>query len=177
MDLIDVIANLIVEIVGDKYNVSIKTKDAAREVLKQLIDSGVNNTEQVVERVITFLSNVRQGTEWAYKKTKEAVYEMWECAKATAGFTGRLIESIVVFGVNCVLFCIGRITGKALIDRTRRSVDNIMNPSSKPLVGAVGGAVTGAAIGSVVPGIGTAVGGFAGFIIGSFAGVTVARNT
>ena len=174
--LLNAIADLIVEIVGDNYNASIETRGAAREVLRQLIDLGVNN-ERVIEHVRTFLSNIRQGTEWAYERTRDAVYEMWESAKATTGFNGILFESVVVFGVNCVRYCLGQITGQELIDRTRRSVDNIMNPSSKPLVGAVAGVVTGAVIGSAVPGIGTAVGGLAGFIIGSFVGVTVARNT
>ena len=177
MALLNAIADLIVEIVGDEYNASIETRDAARQVLRQLIDLGVNNTEQVIEHVRTLLSNISQGTEWAYERTKDAVYEIWECTKATTGFIGRLFESAVVFGVNCVLFCIRRITGQELIDQTRRSVDNIMNPSSTPLVGVAAGVVTGAAIGSVVPGIGTVVGGLAGFIIGSFMGVTAARNT
>ena len=177
-DFLNILVNLIAEIVGETYSISTEnTIAAATEVIVQLIDLGVQITEQVVERVITFLSNIRQGTEWAYKKTKDAVYEIWECTKATAGFPGRLFESVVVFGVNCVLFCIGRITGKELIHQTRQSVDNIMNPDRKPLVGAAAGVVTGAAIGTVVPGIGILVGGLAGFIIGSFMGVTAARNT
>ena len=168
---------LLKEMVDVAYHDLIDMMNVAKEVLRQLIDLGVKITKQVIEKVITLLSNVRQGTEWACKKTKDAVYEIWESVKATTGFIGRLFKSIVVIGVNCVQYCLGRITGQELIDQTHRSVDNIMNPSSTPLVGAAAGAVTGAAIGTVVPGIGTVVGGLAGFIIGSFVGVTVARNT
>ena len=177
MDFLNVIVKLLVEIVGDEYSLSKEIKNAAKEVLKQLIEIGIRITEQVVEKVIAFLSKVRQGGDWAYKKTRVFVHELWESTKATAGFNGRLLESVVVFGYNCVQYCLGRITRQELIDQTRRSVDNIMNPSSKPLAGAAAGAVTGAAIGSLVPGIGTAIGGLAGFVIGSFVGVTVARNT
>ena len=178
-DLLNAIIKLIVEIAGDKYGVLIEIKSAAEEVLRQLIDLGIEITKQVIEQVAAFLIKVQQGAEWPFKKTQDAVYEILESAKATAGFIGRLVESVVLFGVNCVRYCLGQITGQELINQTRRSVDNIMNPwpDSKPLVGAAAGAVTGAAIGSVVPGIGTAVGGLAGFVIGSFFGVTVARNT
>ena len=180
-DLLNAIIELIVEIIGEKYGVSIEIKAAAREVLRQLIDSGIEITKQVIEQVAAFLIKVRQGADWAYKKTKDAVYEILECVKATTGFIGRLFESVVVFGFNCVQYCRGRITGEELFDQTCQSVDNIMNPDSKPdskpLVGAAAGAVTGAAIGSVVSAIGTTVGGLAGFVIGSFLGVTVARNT
>ena len=176
-DLLNAIIKLIVEITGEKYGVSIEIKAAAREVLRQLIDLRIEITKQVIEQVTTFLTKVCQGTELVYKKTKDAVYEILECVKATAGFIGRLFECVVVFGLNCVRYCLRQIKGEEFFDRTRRSVDNIMNPDSKPLVGAAAGAVTGAAIGSVVPGIGTVVGGLAGFVIGSFLGVTVAINT
>ena len=107
-DFLNILVNLIAEIVGETYSISTEnTIAAATDVIVKLLDLGVQITEQVVEKVITFLSNVRQGTEWAYKKTKDGVYEMWESAKATAGFIGRLLESVVVIGVKCVLFCIG----------------------------------------------------------------------
>ena len=175
--LLNSLVTLIVEIAGEYCGVSIETRYAAKEVLRQLIDLGIEITKQVIEQVAVFLTRVRQGADWAYNKTKDAVYEILECVKATAGFIGRLVKSVVLFGVNCVLYCLGQIKGQELRDRTRRSVDNIMNPDSKPLVGAAAGAISGAAIGSVVPGIGTALGGFAGFVIGSFFGVTVARYT
>ena len=183
MDILNAIGNLIVEIVGENYSVSIR--DAAKEVLRQLTDLGVQITQQVIEQVNTFLSKVRQGTEWAFEKTKDAFYKMWhsemvDCAAAGVEFSmtapRSFLKSVVVFGLNCVRCCLGQITGQDLINQTCQSVDNIMNPHREPLVGAVAGAVTGAAIGSVVPVVGTGLGIFAGYVIGSVVGAAVARK-
>ena len=180
MDILNPIDNLIVEIVRENYSVSIR--DAAKEVLRQLIDSGVQITQQVIEQVNTFLSKVRQGTEWAFEKTKDAFYrmlesEMFNCPAAGVEFHVKCFKFVVVFGLNCVRCCLGQITGQDLINQTCHSFDNIMNPHREPLVGAVAGAVTGAAIGSVVPVVGTGLGIFVGYVIGSVVGAAVARNT
>ena len=58
----------------------------------------------------------------------------------------------------------------------KKSVENIMNPSSKPLFSAVIGTIIGVVIGYYLPKVGMTVGGLSGFIVGSFIGVVVARS-
>ena len=60
-----------------------------------------------------------------------------------------------------------------------RSVDNINSPSATPLLGAVSGAVTGAMVGYFISGKCeyTVAGVLVGFVIGSFVGVVIKRNT
>ncbi len=171
--LVNAVAKLVVDIVGDRIGItSAGIKNVAEEIVKQWINYGIKITVQAIEEFIT-------KEQPAYNKSKDVVYEMLESAKATAGFVGRLFESVVPFGVDCLRYAVGNINGQELIRRTRRrSVDdNIMHPSAKPLVGAAAGAVTGAAIGSAIPGVGTVIGGLVGAYVGSYAGVVVARNT
>ena len=56
-----------------------------------------------------------------------------------------------------------------------RSVDNIMNPSAKPLLGAVIGTFIGLVVGYYISKVGMTAGGLGGFIVGSFVGVVVTR--
>ncbi len=173
--LVNAVAKLVVKIVGNRFGfTSAEIKKVAEEIVKQWINYGIKITVQAIEE---FITKVQESKEPAYKKTKDAVYEMLESAKATAGFAGRLFESVVSFGVHCLRYAVGNINGQELICRTRRSVDSIMRPSAKPLVGSAAGAVTGAAIGSAIPGVGTVIGGLVGAFVGSYAGVVVARNT
>ena len=58
----------------------------------------------------------------------------------------------------------------------KKSVDNIMNPSVKPLLGAVTGTVVGVVVGYYLSKVGMTVGGLVGFIVGSFVGVVVSRS-
>ena len=165
------------------------TEEVVRRIATCIIDTVAKNGVQIGEWVINSITNVlaliRRGLEVAYNSTKSILKEFYEAIKATACFIGRLTEALAFTGWNFILYCIRRISGNEFVCRTRQHVDNILNPSAKPIIGATvgvgGGAVTGAVIGSVVPVIGTVaggvIGGLAGFIGGSFVGVVVARNT
>ncbi len=66
----------------------------------------------------------------------------------------------MVFGVNCLRYAIGNITGQELFNRTCRSVDSIVHPSAKLLAGAGVGVVVG-----VPGGFGTLIGSLVGSLI------------
>ena len=162
------------------------TEEVVRRIATCIIDTVAKNGVQIGEWVINnVLASIRRGVEVAYNSTKIILKEFYGAIKATACFIGRLTEALSFTGWNFILYCIHSISGNEFVRRTRQHVDNILNPSAKPIIGATvgvgGAAVTGAVIGSVVPVIGTVaggvIGGLAGFIGGSFVGVVVARNT
>ena len=188
--LLVIFADLIVESCGDKLGVSSQQKALAKEAFKLIIENRVEITEQLLEKLRTFLSKLREGIEPTYKEIKAIVKEVRdvECWKATTGFIGRLGEFAIHFVCNCALRCSGQITTKELVSRTRSSVDDLMRPSAEPLkyagIGACVGAGVGVVAGSVIPIAGTIVGGvvggivgtMGGFVVGSTIGVAVARK-
>ena len=193
-----IIADLTVEICGNKLCASSQQKALAKEAFKLIIEKRVVITEQLLEKLRTFLSKLRQSIEPACKEIKAIAKEVLdvECLEATTGFIGRLGEFVKLFIYNCVLRCSGQITTKELVSRTRSSVDDLMRPSAEPLkyagigagvgvgVGVVAGAgsavgtiacasALGASFGSVIPVAGTIVGGVVGGIVGTVGGVVV----
>ena len=161
------------------------TEEAVRRIATCIVDTvaenGVQIGEWVINSITKVLASIRRGAEVTYSSTKSILKEFYEAIKATTCVIGTLIgtltEALTFTGWNFIIYCIGRISGNEFVRRTQQHVDNIMNPSAKPIAGATVGAVAGAVIGSVVPVIGTVAGGLAGFIGGSFVSVVVARNT
>ena len=152
-------------------------KRIATRIVNTVAENGVQIGEWLINRITEALALIRRGVEVAYDSTKSIFKEFYEAIKATACVIGTLTEALAWTGWNFILYCIDTISGNEFVRRTRQHVDNIMNPPTKPVVGATAGAVAGAAIGSVVPVIGTVAGGLTGFIGGCFVGVVIARNT
>ena len=145
---------------------------------------GIHVDQWLLDKLISLLKLVQQGVEQIFNRTRAAVHDLWEPAKHTANFIGKLVESVVCLGVNIVCYAIGNISGTEFLSQATTSIVNILslerNVSSKPLIAAGAGATIGGIIGTFlvpVPGVGIVLGCAAGgFIAGSFFGVVAASR-
>ena len=131
---------LLKEMVDVAYCDLIDMMDVARRALKKIIDMGIHVGQWLLDKLISLLGLVQQGTEQVFNQTRAAVHNLWDSAKYTANFIGKFVESVVCLGVNIVCYAIGNISGTEFFLQTTTSIVNIMsqerNVSSKPLIAA-----------------------------------------
>ena len=190
------IANLLIDIVGNRFGISDQSKKLAKDVVKLLIENGIKITGWLLKKLGDLISKKYPSIEQAYTEVKAIVKKALdadECVKPT-GFIGGVLGEVVTFiGYNCIRFCSGSISGNELISQTHQSVNKL---SAEPIVGAVVGAgvgvvagsvagasgvaagitagvVAGATFGSVIPVAGTIIGGVVGGLGGGLGGVIV----